>query len=170
MNLKSLIRDVPDFPKPGIIFKDITPLFNNPQALEAALKGLVDLVGDRPIDKVVGMESRGFIFAPMLAREFDAGFIPVRKKGKLPYDTLSEKYGLEYGTDELEIHIDAISPGDRVLVHDDVLATGGTANAVRKLVERLEGEVIQFNFLVALEFLNGNEQLKGYEVASLLKY
>ena len=170
MNLKAFVRDINDFPQTGIIFKDITPLFNDPEALKAAVQGLSSLVNGKHVDKVVGMESRGFIFAPILATELNAGFIPVRKKGKLPYDTISESYGLEYGTDELEIHIDAISQGDKVLVHDDVLATGGTAAAVRKMVEKLGGEVVQCNFLITLEFLNGRDKLPGLEVASLLQY
>ena len=170
MNLKSFIRDVNDFPKPGIVFKDITPLFNDPSALRTASEELAKLVNGRPVDKVVGMESRGFIFAPILASQLNAGFVPVRKKGKLPYETISEVYGLEYGTDELEIHVDAISPGEKVLIHDDVLATGGTAEAVRKLVEKMGGEVVQCNFLITLEFLNGREKLKGLDVASLIQY
>ena len=170
MNLKSFIRDINDFPKPGIIFKDITPLFNNMEALKFAGDQLVQLVKHKQVDKVVGMESRGFIFAPLLATQLNAGFVPVRKKGKLPYKTFSESYGLEYGTDELEIHVDAISPGEKVLIHDDVLATGGTAEAVRKLVEKMGGEVVQCNFLITLEFLNGREKLKGLDVASLIQY
>nr|WP_297915898.1 adenine phosphoribosyltransferase [uncultured Allomuricauda sp.] len=170
MNLKSFIRDVKDFPKPGIVFKDVTPLFNDTEALKNAGQELVQLVGDKPVDKVVGMESRGFIFAPMLAVALKAGFVPVRKKGKLPFTTLSETYGLEYGNDEMEIHSDAILPGEKVLVHDDVLATGGTAKAVCQLVERLGGEVVQCNFLINLEFLNGKKNLEGIEVASLLTY
>lgn len=170
MNLKSYIRDINDFPKPGIIFKDITPLFNDPKALKMASEGLMKLVNGKQVDKVVGMESRGFIFAPMLASQFDAGFVPVRKKGKLPYTSISESYGLEYGTDELEIHVDAISPGEKVLIHDDVLATGGTAAAVRKLIEKLGGEVVQCNFLITLEFLNGRDKLQGLEIASVIQY
>ncbi|PRX54010.1 adenine phosphoribosyltransferase [Flagellimonas meridianipacifica] len=170
MNLKSFVRDINDFPKPGIVFKDITPLFNNAKALKTASEELVKLVNNHHVDKVVGMESRGFIFAPMLASQLNAGFVPVRKKGKLPYDTIGERYGLEYGTDELEIHVDAISPGERVLVHDDVLATGGTAAAVQKLIEKLGGEVVQCNFLITLEFLNGRDKLEGLEVASLMQY
>ncbi|WP_298999696.1 adenine phosphoribosyltransferase [Flagellimonas sp. S174] len=170
MNLKSFVRDINDFPKPGIIFKDITPLFNDPIALKKASEGLVQMVNNKQVDKVVGMESRGFIFAPILASELNAGFVPVRKKGKLPYETIGERYGLEYGTDELEIHIDAISPGEKVLIHDDVLATGGTAAAVRKLIEKLGGEIVQCNFLLTLDFLNGRNKLPGLEIASLLKY
>lgn len=170
MDIKSYIRDIKDFPKEGILFKDITPLLNNPLAFKASIKALLELVGDHRIDKVIGMESRGFIFGPVLAEKLNAGFVPVRKPGKLPAHTISESFNLEYGTDALEIHVDSIQEGDNVLVHDDVIATGGTANAVCKLVERLGGKVVQLNFLVELEFLEGRTKLKGYETKSLLKY
>jgi len=137
MDFTSYIRDIKDFPKKGIVFKDITPLLKDAKAFNAATAELLQLVGDKPIDKVVGMESRGFFFAPLLATKLGAGFVPVRKAGKLPYQTLSESYSLEYGEDKLEIHSDAIEKGDRVLIHDDVLATGGTAEAVCKLVEKM---------------------------------
>ena len=129
MDLRSLIRDVPDFPKDGVIFKDITLLLQNPDALKESTNELIKLLNGQKIDKVVGMESRGFIFGPMLANKLNSGFVPIRKPGKLPSTTLSEIYNLEYGTDKLEIHIDAIEKGDKVLIHDDILATGGTANA-----------------------------------------
>ena len=170
MQFDSYIRDVPNFPKPGVTFKDITPLLNSPKALEAACENLYNKIGDKQIDKVIGVDSRGFIFAPLLALKLNAGFVPVRKKGKLPYKTLSESYDLEYGTDTLEIHIDAIKKGEKVLIHDDILATGGTAQAVCKLVEKLGGEIVQCNFLVQLNFLNGADKLKGYDIASLLNY
>lgn len=170
MQFESYIRDVPNFPKPGVTFKDITPLLNNPKALEAACENLYHKINDKAIDKVIGVDSRGFIFAPLLALKLNAGFVPVRKKGKLPYKTLSESYNLEYGTDTLEIHVDAIQKGEKVVVHDDVLATGGTAQAVCKLVEKLGGEIVQCNFLVQLDFLKGAEKLKGYDIAALLKY
>jgi len=170
MNIDSYIRDVPDFPKKGIIFKDITPLLKDADALKYTAETLSSFLKDTPIDIVVGMESRGFIFGPMLAEKLNAGFVPVRKSGKLPSEKIYESFQLEYGTDTLEIHIDAIKKGDKVLIHDDVIATGGTANAVCKLVERLGGEVVQLNFLIELEFLKGREQLKGYDVQSLLKY
>ncbi|WP_190809429.1 adenine phosphoribosyltransferase [Flagellimonas sp. S3867] len=170
MDFKAFVRDVTDFPKPGIIFKDITPLLNNPQVLNATSNALFELVEGKQIDKVVGVDSRGFIFAPMLASKLNAGFVPVRKKGKLPYKTVSEPYALEYGEGILEIHTDAIEPGEKVLIHDDVLATGGTAAAVCKLVEKLGGEVVQCNFLVQLTFLNGVDMLKGREIKSLLQY
>ncbi|SHI49492.1 adenine phosphoribosyltransferase [Arenibacter nanhaiticus] len=170
MNYFDFIREVPDFPRKGISFKDITPLLQNPKALQGAKKALLELLKDKQIDKVVGMESRGFFFGPMLAEQLNAGFVPVRKKGKLPYSTISENYDLEYGQDVLEIHADGIQKGDRVLVHDDVLATGGTASAVCRLIERLGGEVVQCNFLLELQFLSGRDKLIGYEVASLMQY
>ncbi len=170
MDLKSYIRDVKDFPTKGIIFKDITPLLNNATAMKIATDALLRMLGDQKIDKVVGMESRGFFFAPLLASKLNAGFVPVRKEGKLPYSRIGETYSLEYGTDTLEMHEDAIKLSERVLVHDDVLATGGTAKAVCKLVERLGGDVVQCNFLLELDFLKGIEKLKGYEVRSLIHY
>ncbi|MGX1929604.1 adenine phosphoribosyltransferase [Flagellimonas sp. 2504JD4-2] len=170
MDFNAFIRDIEDFPKPGIIFKDITPLLKDPKALTEACNVLCNMVGNQSIDKVVGVDSRGFIFAPMLAAKLKAGFVPVRKKGKLPYETVSESYELEYGQDMLEIHTDAIRPGEKVLVHDDVLATGGTASAVCKLVEKLGGEVVQCNFLIHLAFLNGADKLNGYPIKALLQY
>jgi adenine phosphoribosyltransferase len=170
MDLKNYIRDIKDFPAKGIVFKDITPLLNDATAMKATTEALLKMLGGQKIDKVVGMESRGFFFAPLLASKLNAGFVPVRKEGKLPYSRIGETYSLEYGTDTLEMHEDAIKPGERVLIHDDVLATGGTAKAVCKLVERLGGEVVQCNFLLELDFLKGIEKLKGYEVRSLLHY
>ncbi|SKB26486.1 adenine phosphoribosyltransferase [Maribacter arcticus] len=170
MDLRSLIRDIPDFPKEGVIFKDITLLLQNPDALKETTNELFKLLNGQKINKVVGMESRGFLFGPMLASKLNAGFVPIRKPGKLPSTTLSETYDLEYGTDTLEIHIDAIEKGDKVLIHDDVLATGGTANAACKLIERLGGEIVQCNFLIELTFLNGSSKMNDYSVQSLLKY
>ena len=170
MDFKSYIRDVPDFPKPGILFKDITPLLQEPVALKMAADALVEGLADKGIDKVVGMESRGFLFGPMLAERLGAGFVPIRKPGKLPYKTLNESYDLEYGTDTLEIHVDGIEKGDKVLIHDDVLATGGTALAATKLVENLGGVVVQCNFLIELSFLNGREKLTPFQVKSLMTY
>ncbi|WP_047246072.1 adenine phosphoribosyltransferase [Maribacter thermophilus] len=170
MDFKSYIRDVPDFPKKGIVFKDITPLLQDYKALKAASEHLVDGLLETKIDKVVGMESRGFLFGPMLAERLQAGFVPIRKPGKLPYKTLSEAYDLEYGTDTLEIHIDGIEKGEKVLIHDDVLATGGTAMAAGKLVEKLGGEIVQFSFLIELSFLNGREKIKSHPVNSLITY
>ena len=153
MDFKSFIRDVPNFPKEGVIFKDITLLLQNPEMLKQTAEALAQLLSDQKIDKVVGMESRGFIFGPILASKLNAGFVPIRKPGKLPSTTLSETYDLEYGTDTLEIHTDSITKGDRVLIHDDVLATGGTASAACKLVEKLGGTIVQCNFLIELSFL-----------------
>ncbi len=166
----SFVRDVNDFPERGVVFKDITPLLKDVNALKAATDAILNQIGSSGIDKVVGVDSRGFIFAPMLATKLNAGFVPVRKVGKLPHKTVSESYNLEYGSDTLEIHVDAIDKGERVLVHDDVLATGGTASAVCKLVEQLGGQVVQCNFLIHLSFLKGEEQLNGYQISSLLKY
>lgn len=170
MDFKSFIRDVPNFPKEGVLFKDITLLHQNPNALKETTSALFELLEGQKIDKVVGMESRGFIFGPLLAQKLNAGFVPIRKPGKLPSETLSETYDLEYGTDTLEIHFDAIKKGDKVLVHDDVLATGGTANAACKLIERLGGEIVQCNFLIELTFLNGDSKVEDYPVKSLMKY
>ncbi|MFT0715991.1 adenine phosphoribosyltransferase [Flagellimonas lutimaris] len=170
MDFAPYIRDIEDFPKPGVVFKDITPLLKDPKAFQKAGQALLGLTAKMKIDKVVGVDSRGFIFAPMLAEKLGAGFITVRKSGKLPFHTVSESYDLEYGTGILEIHSDAIEKGDRVLIHDDVLATGGTAQAVCKLVEKLGGEVVQCNFLIELTFLNGAEKINGYDKGVLLQY
>lgn len=170
MDFHSYVRDINDFPGPGVVFKDITPLLKDVNALNKATSELFAFAQKHKVDKVVGVDSRGFIFAPMLASKLGAGFVPVRKVGKLPYKTVSESYNLEYGSDTLEIHTDAIEKGEKVLVHDDVLATGGTARAVCNLVEQLGGEVVQCNFLVHLTFLNGDDKLNGYEIASLLQY
>lgn len=170
MDIRTYIRDIQDFPKKGITFKDITPLLQSPEALRYTTNALYELTKDLKIDKVVGIESRGFLFGTSLAAQLDAGFVPVRKPGKLPYATLSETYALEYGTDTLEVHTDAITPGERVLIHDDVLATGGTANAVCKLVERSGGIIVQCNFLIELSFLNGRQGLENYQIRSLISY
>ncbi|MFD0796893.1 adenine phosphoribosyltransferase [Maribacter chungangensis] len=170
MDLKRYVRDIENFPKKGILYKDITPLLQDRKAFQVATVGLLTMIGDTRIDKVVGMESRGFIFGPLLAHSLKAGFVPVRKPGKLPFSKLSEPFTLEYGTDILEMHTDAISEGDRVLVHDDVLATGGTASAVAKLVERAGGEIVQFNFLLELTVLNGRDKIAACPTHSLLRY
>ncbi|MDE3741802.1 adenine phosphoribosyltransferase [Maribacter polysaccharolyticus] len=170
MNLKSFIRDIPDFPTKGVVFRDITPLLKDHNAIRYTEEALLDLVGTLKIDKVVGMESRGFFFAPMLAAKLNAGFVPVRKPGKLPFTTIRQDYDLEYGTDALEMHADALKKGDRVLIHDDVLATGGTAKATCDLVAKMGGEIIQCNFLLELDGLKGKEKLKDFEVNSLLHY
>ena len=170
MDFKSYVRDIHDFPEKGIQFKDISPLLKDKQAFEAATKALIGMVGSKPVDKVIGIESRGFFFAPLLARELGAGFIPARKPGKLPREIRKQEYDLEYGTDALELHAESISEGDRVLVHDDVLATGGTARAMCDLIEQLGGEVVQCNFLIELGFLKGREKLNGYSLRSLITY
>lgn len=170
IELKNYIRNVKDFPKKGIVFRDITTLLKDPVSLNASAQQLYDSCKDLKINKVVGIESRGFIFGPMLAERLNVGFILLRKPGKLPAETEKEFYDLEYGQDSIEIHKDAISPGDRVLIHDDLLATGGTAEAAIKLVEKLGGEVVQVLFLVELSFLKGREKLKDYNVKSLVDY
>lgn len=168
--IENYIRDIQDFPKKGILFKDITPLLNNPKAREECLKLLVADFKEEKIDVVVGAESRGFFFGMLIAQELNAGFVPIRKPNKLPAETISASYALEYGTDSLEIHTDAIKKGDRVLIHDDVLATGGTAKAMCELVESLGGEIVQVNFLMEIEFLRGRDKMKDYPVFSVLKY
>ena len=170
MNLQDYIRDIQDFPKPGIGFKDITPLLNSPKASQFCLEILVNSLENVKIDKVVGVESRGFFFGTLLAQKLNAGFVPVRKPKKLPYETISASYELEYGSDTLEMHIDAIQKGDKVLIHDDVLATGGTAKAVCELVEQLGGEIVQMNFIMELTFLNGREKLGIRPIFSALTY
>ncbi len=170
MDLRRFIRDVPDFPKKGIVFKDITPLLQDRQALRQALHALADHFKGRDISKVVGIESRGYIFAPAIALSLGAGFVPVRKPGKLPWKTASEEYSLEYGSDRLEIHVDALAPGERVLIVDDLLATGGTASATRRLAERLGAEVVGAGFLVELQVLEGRGRLPGIDVKSLIQF
>lgn len=170
MTLNQYIRDIQDFPKEGVVFKDITPLLANPKAVRECMALLMNNLKDRKIDKVVGVESRGFFFATLIAYELGVGFVPVRKPKKLPFDTISASYELEYGTDTLEVHTDAIKPGDRVLIHDDVLATGGTVKAVCELVERLGGEIVQCNFLMELSFLHGRDKISKQEVYAPLVY
>lgn len=169
-DLKKYIRDVNDFPKEGIIFKDITTLLSDSRALKITLEKLFKSVSVKRIDKVVGIESRGFIFGAMLAEKLNAGFVPIRKPGKLPAETVKEIYELEYGSDSIEIHKDAIKPGEKILIHDDLLATGGTAKAAADLIEKLGGEIVQLSFIIELSFLNGREKLKNYEVNSLIVY
>ena len=170
MDLQHYIRDIQDFPKPGIGFKDLTPLLLSPEALHLCLETLAKPFENIQIDKVIGVESRGFFFGILLAQKLNAGFVPVRKPKKLPYTTISASYDLEYGSDTLEIHIDAIQKGDKVLIHDDVLATGGTAKAVCELVEKLGGEIVQLNFIMELSFLNGREKLENRPVFAALTY
>ncbi len=169
-HLKSLIREVPDFPKPGINFYDITTLLKHPDGLRNTVDALAAQYENAKVDTVVGVEARGFIFAPALAYHLGAGFVPVRKPRKLPAECASISYDLEYGKDTLEIHRDAIGNGHRVLIADDLLATGGTAKAVVDLVEQLGGQVIGLVFVVELEFLPGRKKLDGYDVKSLIKY
>ncbi len=169
-DLKKYIRSIRDFPIKGIMFRDITTLLKNPIAVKDTLSQLLSSLKGLNIDKVVAIESRGFIFGGMLANELKAGFVPIRKPGKLPAEKESQTYQLEYGLDKIEIHKDAINKGDKVLVHDDLLATGGTAEAACELVEKLGGEVMQISFIVELSFLNGREKLRKYNVNSLIIY
>jgi adenine phosphoribosyltransferase len=168
--LRDKVREIPDFPKPGVSFKDVTPLLLDHVAFSTAVDALVVSFGRGTIDKVVGIEARGFIFAAPVAYHFGAGFVPARKQGKLPAPTRSITYDLEYGTETLEIHEDAIAAGDRVLIVDDVLATGGTAKATADLVEQLGGEVIGLGFLIELGFLGGGRRVDAYDRVSLLTY
>lgn len=170
MELENFIRDIQDFPKEGIVFKDITPLLANSKAFQYAIDMLCDKYVKDKVDYVLGAEARGFIIASAMAYKLDAGFIPARKPGKLPYNTTKEVYELEYGTDALEVHEDAIKEGDKVLVVDDVLATGGTAAAKTALVEKQGGKVFGPAFLIELTFLKGREKLTKYDVFSLIKY
>lgn len=170
MNLKNDIRVIEGFPKEGISFKDVTTLLQDKEAFTYTIDKLKDYLKDKKIDVIVGPEARGFIFGTPLAYAMSVGFVPVRKKGKLPYDTVSVSYDLEYGSDELEIHKDSIKPGQRVAIIDDLLATGGTIASVAKLVESLGGEVVSLDFVIELTELNGREKLKKYDVMSLVQY
>ena len=170
MNLESLIRDVPDFPKKGIIFKDITPVLQDAKAFAQVVARMADYAAKRKPDIIVGIESRGFILGAPVALQLGKGFVPVRKIGKLPHDTIQAEYALEYGTSAVEMHRDAVMPGQKVLIVDDLLATGGTAEAATRLVEKLGGEVVGIVFLVELGFLNGRDQLRDYNVESLITY
>jgi adenine phosphoribosyltransferase len=168
--LRSLVRDVPDFPQQGVVFKDITPLLADPVSFSSIIDMIVVHFGRGTVDRVVGIEARGFILASPVAYHFGAGFVPVRKAGKLPWETDAEQYELEYGTETLEVHRDALKPGERVLIVDDVLATGGTALAAAKLVERLGGKVVGIAFLIELGFLGGRKKIQDYDLYSLLTY
>lgn len=170
MDLKAHIRSIPDFPKPGVLFRDITPLLALPAALAEVEEGLFRPWTARPPTAVVGIESRGFIFGVLLARRFGVKFVPLRKEGKLPWNRISERYALEYGEGVLEVHEDAVGKGDRVLIVDDLLATGGTAKAAARLIERLGAEVLGFGFVVELGFLRGRDKLGTYPVVSLVVY
>lgn len=170
IDLKDYIRDIPDFPKPGINFKDITPLLLAPAAFQESLKQFADHFRDHDIDHIMAAEARGFIFGTPLAAEMSVGFIPVRKPGKLPHETIAIEYELEYGTDTVEIHKDAIKPGERILIVDDLLATGGTVGACVKLAEQAGAEIVSLAFLIELDFLNGRDKLGDHEIFSLIHY
>ncbi|HAN83527.1 MAG: adenine phosphoribosyltransferase [Verrucomicrobiaceae bacterium TMED137] len=169
-DLDAAIRDVPDFPKPGILFKDITPILGDPELFRASLELLAETAGDTKIDKVVGIDARGFIFAAGVAHILGAGFVPVRKKGKLPWTTHQMAYSLEYGEDIVEIHADAVKPGEKILLIDDLLATGGTAAAAIKLLKEIDAEIVGVSFLIELAALNGRDVLGHSGIQSLLSY
>jgi adenine phosphoribosyltransferase len=170
LSLADHIRDIPDFPKPGVVFKDITPVLADSEALVAAVTALAEPARALEVDVVVGAEARGFLLGPALALELGAGFVLARKPGKLPHDTVCAEYALEYGSDMLEVHTDAVHDGARVLVHDDLLATGGTASALCSLVEQLGGTVVGCHFLIELAFLGGRASLDGYDVHAVVRY
>lgn len=170
MNLKEKIRVIDNFPKQGISFKDVTTLLQDKEALKFTIDAMVEHLKDKDIDVIVGPEARGFLFGVPLAYALGVGFVPVRKPGKLPYETISNSYDLEYGSDKLEIHKDAIKPGQRVAIVDDLLATGGTLVSVVKLVEALGGEVVATDFVIELTDLKGREKLQGYDILSLVQY
>ncbi len=170
INLKSYVAEIPDFPKPGVNFKDITPLLRDPEAFSYTIDAFYNMIKDERIDAVVAVEARGFIIGAPLAYKLGAGFIPVRKKGKLPGDVIGVEYDLEYGHATLEIKKDLIKPGDRVLIVDDLIATGGTSVAVKQMVESLGAEIVGFAFIIELSFLKGRDKLKGYKVFSLIQY
>ena len=169
-DLKQYIREVPDYPKPGILYYDITTLMRDPLALRMTVDRFVWLFAHQSVDKVVGMESRGFLFGPLVAYALNAGFVPVRKPGKLPAETVKQTYELEYGSDQLEMHRDGVSEGERVLIIDDLVATGGTASATAGLVEAVGGKMVGMGFIIELEFLQPREKLAGYKVESLIRY
>jgi adenine phosphoribosyltransferase len=168
--LRSAIRNIPDFPKPGIQFKDITPVLADPALFAATIELLVGPYKPGDVDAVVGVDARGFIFAGAAALQLKAGFVPVRKKGKLPFETFEQEYALEYGTNTIAIHIDALPPGSRVLLIDDLLATGGTAEAAARLVQKVGANILELSFLIELAFLNGREKLQPFPVRSLIRY
>lgn len=168
--IEAAIRNIPDFPKPGIQFKDITPVLADPRLFAGSVRLLASSAGGQRIDAVAGIEARGFIFASAVALQLGAGFVPMRKKGKLPYTKLEASYDLEYGTNTIEMHVDAVKPGSKVLLVDDLLATGGTAAAAAGLLSKVGAEVVAITFLVELTFLNGRERLDGYQVHSFIRY
>ncbi|QUI23716.1 adenine phosphoribosyltransferase [Vallitalea pronyensis] len=169
MDLKKILREVPDFPKEGIVFYDITTILQSPEGLRAAIDQIQDKLQDLDFDYIVGPESRGFIFGVPVAYNMNKGFLPVRKAGKLPYETKSKEYALEYGTATIEMHIDAIQPGSKVVIIDDLLATGGTSKATIELIEELGGEVVQLVYLIELGFLDGRGKLEGYQVDAIMQ-
>lgn len=170
IDLRSKIRSIPDFPKPGIMFRDITPLLGDPAAFGEVIKLMADHFGDAHVDHILAAEARGFIFAAPLALELNCSFVPIRKPGKLPFDTQSFHYELEYGTDSLEMHTDAVKPGDRVLIVDDLLATGGTIEACIRMAEKADASVVGCAFLIELDFLNARQRMKDYDLFSLIHY
>ncbi len=170
IDLAALIRDIPDFPQPGVVFKDITPVLGDPDALEALIEALAEPFLDMGVSKVAGIEARGFTLAAPVARRLGAGFVPVRKPGKLPYETIREEYELEYGTDALEVHTDAVYKGEKVLIVDDVVATGGTAAAAIRLLRGIGADVVGFAVFIELVFLNGSRLLDGVPLHALVKY
>ena len=170
MKLEDLIRDVVDFPQEGILFKDITPLLQSPEGLREAIDKMQEGLKDLDFDLIVGPESRGFLFGVPIAYNLNKGFVPVRKPGKLPYDTISQSYDLEYGSSTIELHVDAIKPGQKVVIVDDLLATGGTTRAMIDLIEKMGGEIVKIEYLIELESLKGIDLFKGYNVSSLIKY
>jgi adenine phosphoribosyltransferase len=170
MDLSRFIRDIPGFPKPGILFKDITPLLKDPAALRTAADVMAAPFASRSVRRVAALEARGFLFGTLVAERLAAGFIPIRKPGKLPFRTTSLEYALEYGTDRIEMHEDALEPGESVLIVDDVLATGGTAAAAVALVERAGGKVVGLSFLIELAFLHGRERIAGHDARAILRY
>lgn len=170
MELSSLVRDIPDFPEPGVVFKDITPVLADARAFAELIEALTEPFMDAGVTKVAGIEARGFTLATPVANRLDAGFIPLRKPGKLPYDTMREEYALEYGTDALEVHVDAVSEGEKVLLVDDVIATGGTAAAAIRLLRRIGAEVVGLSVFIELVFLGGSDHLDGVPLHALLKY
>jgi adenine phosphoribosyltransferase len=168
--LRAAVRDVPDFPKPGIIFKDITPILSNGKLFRASIDVFLAQCGGKEIDKIVGIDARGFLFGSAVAYELGVGFVPLRKKGRLPYKTESAKYSLEYGEAEMELHIDAITPGEQIVLIDDLLATGGTSASAATLIKKVGGQLVEAIFLIELEFLHGREKLTPTPVTSFLKY
>lgn len=170
MELSSLVRDIPDFPEPGVVFKDITPVLADARAFTELIEALTEPYVDAGVTKVAGIEARGFTLATPVANRLDAGFIPLRKPGKLPFDTMREEYALEYGTDALEVHVDAVSEGEKVLLVDDVIATGGTAAAAIRLLRRIGADVVGLSVFIELVFLGGSDHLDGVPLHALLKY